>query len=48
MGINAGLYGLEKVNQIFLKQGIKTVESPSALSLSAVSSRPNCSRPKGL
>jgi len=38
MGINAGLYGLEKVNRRLLKRGMKPVESPSALS----------SGPKGL
>ena len=48
MGINGSLYDLEKVNQILLKRVMKPVESPSDLSLSAVSSRPNCSGPKGL
>jgi len=48
MGANGGLYGLEKVNRKLLKRGMKPVESPSAVSLSAVSSRPNCSEPNGL
>jgi len=40
MGINGGLYGLEKVNRRLLKRGMKPVESPSALSPSALSSGP--------
>jgi hypothetical protein len=48
MGVNGGLYGLERLNQLLLKREMKPVESPSAVSLSAVSSRPNCSEPNGL
>jgi len=41
MGINGGLYGLEKVNQRLLKRRIKPVESPSALSSGPKGSEPN-------